>query len=201
MAKDKRERFYKWTVVIYPGDSAPENYESIIKNWHIPCCLSPIHDQDVNGDETEKKKHQHLFIDFSPVKKSFDEVKEFTSILCGTIPQRVLNEKGLIRYFVHYDNPEKAQYSITDIKAFSGYEFTEFFNNSSDEDRLYTFIEQIIIDNRIYNIIDLVQYLSTQQQYDLLTFVRRHTYYTNAFLNGMYQKLNRSEFDKSNHDI
>ena len=59
--KDKRERFYKWTMIIYPGDSAPENYESIINNWHIPCCLSPIHDQDLNGDETEKKKHQHLY--------------------------------------------------------------------------------------------------------------------------------------------
>lgn len=194
--KDKRERYYKWTLVLYPGDSAPENYEHIISNWHIPCCLSPIHDQDLNGDETEKKKHQHLFIDFTPVKKSFEEVKEFTSILCGTIPQRVQNEKGLIRYFVHYDNPEKALYNITDIKSFSGYEYLDYFNNSADEDRLYSSIEQVIIENRIYNLIDLVQFLAAEQMYDLISFIRRHTFYTTAFLDGMYQKITRNDYNE-----
>lgn len=198
--KDKRQRFYKWTFVIYPGDSAPDNYKEIISNWHIPCCLSPIHDSDMNGDESEKKTHQHGFIDFSPVKKSYDEVLEFLAPLNGTVPQRVQSEKGLIRYFVHYDNPEKHQYQICDILSFSGYEYADFFNNDSDEERCCQKLENFIFENKISNLIILNQYLAINQEYDLLKYVRRHTYYATSYMKAMKELVSSGYFEEKKGD-
>lgn len=203
MSSDKRQRYYKWTFVIYPGDSAPENWKDIISNWHIPCCCSPIHDKDLNGDDTEKKKHIHIFIDFTPIKKSYDDVVELIKDLNGTIPQRVQNEKGLIRYFVHFDNPEKHQYCINDLISFSGYEYIEYFNNSSDDDKQFQFIESYIIDNKIYNLLSLIQSLRNDNLFDTITFIRRHTFYTKCLLDSMYQLLRYIKFEekKEENDI
>lgn len=203
MSKDIRQRYYKWTFVIYPEDSAPENWKDIISNWHIPCCCSPIHDKDLNGDDTEKKKHIHIFLDFTPIKKSYEDVVDLIKNLNGTIPQRVQNEKGLIRYFVHFDNPEKHQYNIKDLISISGYEYIVFFNNSNDEDRQFQFIESYITEHKICNLIILIQSLRDDNQFDTIAFIRRHTFYVKCMLDSMYQLLryDRQEEVKVEKDI
>ena len=49
--------------------------------------------------------------------KSFEQIKEITEELNCPIPQQVANFQGMIRYFVHRDNADKAQYSIEDIRV------------------------------------------------------------------------------------
>ena len=58
MSKPSRSNL--WVCVVYPDDSLPENYRSIIDSWHLPVLLSPVHDADKNADESEKKKHMHI---------------------------------------------------------------------------------------------------------------------------------------------
>ena len=91
-------RARSWAFVVYPDDSLPSNYMEIIESWHIPCLISPIHDRDLNADETEKKKHRHILLCFDGMK-SYNQIKDYTEQLKGTIPIIVENTNGMIRYF------------------------------------------------------------------------------------------------------
>ena len=114
------ERYRDWTCVVYP-DSAPDNWIDILNKEHLCFGISPLHDQDLNGDETEKKSHWHLYLKFSGVK-TYDQVCNIIRDLCCTIPKPVHNPVGLVRYFVHIDNPDKHQYLIEDIKCYGGFD-------------------------------------------------------------------------------
>lgn len=186
------ERSNLWCCVIYPGDSAPDNYMSIIDGWHIPVLLSPIHDKDLNADDTEKKIHQHLLIYFSSLK-SYNQVIKYTDQLNGTIPIIVHDCNAMIRYFIHKDNPEKYPYDINDLIPFSGFDYQKAFTNYTSEELIYETIEKHIYENKIYNFAGLVQYLKENHLKYELSFLRKHTVYFNALLNGQYQKYCKKE--------
>lgn len=157
---DSQGRSNIWAFIIYP-DSWPTDYKEIIASWHIPCCLSPLHDADKNGDETEKKPHRHILINFgSGKKKSFDQLLiNYCTSLHGSFPIAIDSERGMIRYFVHIDNPEKAQYEIENIECFSGYDCSEFFKPSASlANSIMNDIKKFIIDNEISEFRDLQVY-------------------------------------------
>lgn len=134
MAGNARTR--NWTAVFYP-ESCPENWRDIITNWHARAYVSPLHDQDKNpdaegGGDAIKKAHYHLVVCYDG-PKSFEQVKENTDELNGTIPQRVDSLRGMIRYLVHMDNPEKAQYSKADISLFNGADLDVMFAPSPSQ--------------------------------------------------------------------
>lgn len=115
--KDGRTR--NWTFIVYP-DSAPEKWRGIIDAEHIQWIESPKHEGELNPDnETEKKPHWHVLLLFEG-KKSFEQVREISDKLNATVPQICKNAKGLVRYFAHMDNPEKKQYSVSDIVGHGG---------------------------------------------------------------------------------
>lgn len=126
---DTRQRW--WTFVGYPGDSLPDNFTEILNGeMHLCFCQSPVHDKDLNGDETEKKDHIHFVVYFDG-KKSFEQVKEITDRLHCPIPKPVLNPRGMVRYLIHIDNPEKAQYREEEILCYGGFSIEEFFKKSN----------------------------------------------------------------------
>lgn len=178
-----------WICVIYP-DSMPDNSFEIIQNWHIPCALSPLHDKDRNGDNTEKKKHYHLMLDFgSGQNKSYDQVRSFTDQLNGTIPIICHNRAAMIRYFVHIDNPEKKQYKKEDIICFSGFDIKDSFSSFTNDSLIYDHIENIIYENTICNYAYLVKYLRDNNLIYELDFLRRHSNHINYILNGYFQLI------------
>lgn len=152
---DSRTR--SWTFVLYE-DSAPENWSEIIDDMHIEWIESPWHDKDINADGEPKKKHKHLLLLFQG-KKSYEQIKEITDMLNQPIPQRCHNAKAMVRYMAHLDNPEKAQYSVSDIKAHGGVDLAEMLRPSSSE--RYTLIGDMISyirDNNVIEFQDLMDY-------------------------------------------
>jgi len=118
-SKTKDGRARNWTFIVYP-ESAPANWRSVLDNARVQWIESPLHEGEINPDnETEKKAHWHVLLLF-PGHKSFEQIKEFTNQLNSTIPQVCSNAKGLVRYMAHLDNPEKKQYSTTDIIGHNG---------------------------------------------------------------------------------
>lgn len=187
-----KKRSNLWICVIYP-DSLPDDFMSIIQGWHIPCALSPLHNKDLNGDMTEKKKHYHLMLDFgSGQNKSFDQVKSFTDQLNGTIPIICHNRAAMLRYFIHLDNPEKRQYDKKDIQLFSGFEYLQAFESYTNDSLIYDTIENIIYTNMIYNYAYLVQYLRKHNYNNELDFLRRHSNHINYILNGYFQLIQKN---------
>ena len=52
-----------WGAVVYP-ESAPEDWEEILKLKGISWARSPLHDSDINPTGEPKKAHYHIIISF-----------------------------------------------------------------------------------------------------------------------------------------
>lgn len=137
---NKEQRTRNWTFVLYE-DSAPENWRDILDEQFLEWVESPWHDKDVNADGEPKKKHKHILLMFGGVK-SYEQVKEITDKLNAPIPQRCHNAKAMVRYMAHLDNPEKAQYDVSEIVPHGGVDLAELLRPSSSE--RYTLIKEMI---------------------------------------------------------
>lgn len=148
MAK-KDERCRNWTAIGYP-ESLPENYREILADeLNLQWMESPLHDKDTNPDCTPKKPHIHFLFSFEG-NKSYDQVKEICEQIHLTIPQKVGSAQGLVRYFIHKDNPEKWQYKVKDIYIHGNFDISDYFKPSQSQiiDELRD-IQQFIRDNFI----------------------------------------------------
>lgn len=150
------DRYRDWTACVYP-DSAPADWIDYLKKQHLCFGVSPLHDSDLNGDDTEKKPHYHLYLKYQGLK-SYDQVCDDIRYLCCTIPHNVKNPVGLVRYFVHLDNPEKHQYQVEDIICHGGFDklVDEAFKlGITDANEIMSEIQDWITDNQICEYEDL----------------------------------------------
>jgi hypothetical protein len=154
---NKETRTRTWTFILYP-ESMPQNWSEFIDDMHIEWVLSPLHDKDKNATGEIKKAHYHVLLVFGGVK-AYEQVKELTDKVNAPIPERCHNAKAMVRYMAHLDNPDKAQYSIADIKAHGGIDLAELLRPSSSE--RYTIINEMILyvhDNNITEFQDLMDF-------------------------------------------
>lgn len=154
---DKDTRTRVWTFVIYP-DSVPKNWRDILDDFHVQWAESPLHDKDLTATGEPKKPHIHVVIAF-PQVKSYEQVKAITDALNAPIPQRTHDLHALVRYFAHIDNPEKAQYSVSDILGHGGLDVGECLRPSGSE--RYSLIQDMIRyikSNQITEYQDLMDY-------------------------------------------
>ena len=133
MAKDSRYR--QWAFIVYP-ESAPADWVDILESNHLPWYQSPLHDQDTNPTGEPKKAHWHVILQFIG-KQSYEAVKLITDSVSGSRPEPVKDLRGYLRYFAHLDNPEKAQYSVNDIKVHGGADLSYLTTPSAAERRQY----------------------------------------------------------------
>lgn len=180
------KRSSKWTFICYP-DSAPENWKEIIKSYRIPTAISPLHDRDLNPTGEEKKPHWHIFIEFESLK-SFDQVKEITEQLNATIPQVVQSPVGMIRYFIHKDNPEKYQYDWSEIEVFCGFDIEKYDSYTDAEiDRIIADLTQFIDNEGITEYADLIAYArdpNNGHYEDWYRTIRKNTIFFNAYISS-----------------
>lgn len=182
--KDTRTR--NWTVVLYP-ESAPENWREILDDLHIEWIESPLHDSDLNATGEKKKAHWHILMLFGGVK-SYEQVKEITDSLNAPRPERCHNAKAMVRYMAHLDNPDKAQYSISDIVAHGGVDLAEMLRPSSSE--RYSLIKEMILYTRSAGITefqDLLDYAADERFDDWFPLLCDNS----AFVIGQYIKSQR----------
>lgn len=182
--KDSRTR--NWTFVLYE-ESAPDVWKDILDEEHIEWIESPWHDKDVNADGEPKKKHKHILLMFGGVK-SYEQVKEITDKLGQPIPQRTHNAKAMVRYMAHMDNPEKAQYSPSEIIAHGGVDLAELLRPSSSE--RYTLIKEMIDYIRSAGVVefqDLMDYAAAEHFDDWFPLLCD----SSAYVVGQYIKSQR----------
>lgn len=104
-----KARTRNWTFVVYP-ESVSSNWRDVLDEEHIQWVESPLHDKDTNADGEIKKAHIHVLVMYDGVK-SYNQILEITNKINASVPQKCGSAKGLVRYMVHMDNPEKYQYS------------------------------------------------------------------------------------------
>lgn len=130
--KQNGERHKVWTLIFYP-DSAPAEWRDLLAEKHLKVWVSPIHDRDewTEADErkdkahkagTRKKSHYHLIVQYEVQEDRAGFLDDFAEL---NGPQNVKVVKSLIsmvRYLVHADDPDKAQYDKADVLTFGGAE-------------------------------------------------------------------------------
>lgn len=154
---NKTARTRNWNIIVYP-DSAPANWREYIDDLHIEWIESPLHDADLNATGEHKKPHWHVLLMFGGMK-TYEQVCEVIAPLKCPVPQKCLSAKGSVRYMAHLDNPEKHQYSISEIKSHGGVDLNDMLKPSATE--RYGMIREMcdfVRDNGIMEFQDLMDY-------------------------------------------
>jgi len=155
-------RTRSWTFVLYP-ESAPNNWRTIIDEEYIQWVESPLHDKDVDENGNLKKSHLHILLIYESVK-NYEQVKEITEKLNATVPQKCHGAKGLVRYMIHMDNPEKFQYDKSKIVGHGGVDVAELLKpTATDRYILIAEMMDFVRDNNICQMNELIYYARTER--------------------------------------
>lgn len=152
------QRFRNFATVVYPdSEHTPDDWISILEELKVPILISPFHEFDVNPTGECKKPHYHVIVCFEG-KKSPDQVKELFALVGGVGLEIVNSIRGYARYLCHLDNPEKYQYSPSDVRQLSGIDYFDIIGLPTDK---YTAIGEMIDFcqmERIYSYAELLTY-------------------------------------------
>lgn len=167
-----------WSFIVYPDSCIPDFENYLID---LGCCfaVSPLHDKDKNATGEDKKPHYHVIIQFEG-PTTYKNVLDNVCIPIGaTIPKKVLSLRAYYRYLAHLDNPEKYQYSVSDIKCYGGFHCDL---TSSEITNLKALIIEDIENNCITEYRELCSYYLKQGDFDRFDIVSNHTYFFNQYL-------------------
>lgn len=182
-------RTRNFATVIYSEDSLTRLAES-----KLPCFVSPLHCDDINADGEHKKPHYHVLINYDSVKtisQAREDISEFGGVGC----EYVKSNRAYARYLCHLDNPEKAQYSVDEVRTFGGLDYISLIQSESDVFQLLDEITCYIMDNDIIYLIPLLRYCRDTRP-DWYRTIQTHTYYINQLL-----KSNAYYLDKTSRGL
>lgn len=170
-----------WAFVLYP-ESAPKNWVEILRSRGVVCAISPLHDKDKNPDGTLKKAHYHVLCVWQgPTSSSV--VNKLTQDLNQPNPIALESCKGYYRYLTHRDNPEKFQYSESDIQKLNGFSISDFVEMTRSEvSKCRREILGLIQANSIDEYCVLIDFLmmhGTDEQFEVAS---NSTIFLNAYL-------------------
>ena len=176
-----------WAFVLYP-ESAPANWLELLQQTGLQCAISPLHDKDLNPDGEPKKAHYHIILLYSG-PTSFNVVRSLTSSLNQPIPQPLEQVRGYYRYFTHKDNPEKAQYSESDIQTVNGFNISDFVElTRSEVNAIILKLQQIIREGDITEYCDLLDLLSDSQMNTEFEVASTHTILFDRYITSRRHK-------------
>jgi len=173
-----------WAAIIYP-DSLPNNWIDILQKTGLLIAVSPLHDKDINADETEKKPHYHVIFCYSG-PTSFNVVKRITDEVNGTIPIPLENIRGYYRYFTHEDNPEKTQYDKKDIMHINGFNITDFVELTKSEiSKIKREIRALIYEHCFTEYSDLMLFLDDEGNAERIHVAENNTMHFATLLHSL----------------
>lgn len=176
MKKDlKNIKGRTWAFIIYP-ESLPENWPEIIRNTGLPMALSPLHNMDLNPTGEEKKPHYHVITYYENPTTANNVYENVCKKLNATVPQKLESMRGMYRYHIHLDNPEKYQYDDRDREFFNGFDVSTVSSlTATEEFKLLRELLQFIRDNRLTEYYDLLNQLIDNELFDLFEVACKKT--------------------------
>ena len=177
-----------WAFVVYP-ESLPTNWRDIITEIGVPMAVSPLHNQDIDPTGEKKKAHYHCIISYEE-PTTYKAVKEnVCDKLKGTIPIKLESVRGMYRYHIHLDNPEKYQYNDKDRIFFNGFDVAVINELTKTEVlKIKKELQHFIIDNKIEEYSDLLDLLLENECNDMYDVASSHTIFFNTYLTSRRNK-------------
>lgn len=185
---NSKDRAYNWASLLYP-ESCLSDLDSALQDLKVPCVLSPLHDKDICNDTGEfKKPHYHIILRYSSLKSQRQVKKDLESLgAVGAEPVRVL--RTYVRYLIHADDADKAQYNFSDLKVFNGFSVNKYFEEAViDTDSGFASLVNIILKNGFTEYCDLVTYC-LEYEAELLPSCRKCAYALTSFLRSLTFQL------------
>ena len=111
------------------------------------------------------------------------ELIDYIEPFCGTkSAEYVKSLRGYVRYLIHLDNPEKAQYSPSEIVALNGADLGDLLKlNQFDKYRLIGEIMYFCEENEIKEFSTLTKYAASSRE-DWMPIIVERAYFVNQFL-------------------
>ena len=110
-----------WAFVMYP-DSMPIDWYERLEMTGLPFAISPLHDKDLDPTGEEKKPHYHVICYYENTTTLKNVKENVCSLVNGTLPIKLESLKGMYRYHIHLDNPEKYQYNDSERIFINGFD-------------------------------------------------------------------------------
>lgn len=179
--KNLPQRSYNWTTLLYP-ESCVSDIISALQDLKVPCALSPLHDQDICNDTGElKKPHFHLVLHYTSLK-SQRQVKEDLEPLGAVGAEQIRSLRTYVRYLIHADDTDKAQYNLQELKVFNGFSVDKYFDEEAvGTDAGFAALVKIAIDNGYTDYCDLVTHC-LECDAELIPSCRKCAYALTSFL-------------------
>lgn len=193
--KSRNVKKRNWAFVLYP-ESAPEDWFERLQKKGLQGAISPLHDKDLNADGEPKKAHYHVIVTYSG-PTSFNVVKSLCDELNCPIPQPLEQIRGYYRYLTHKDNPEKAQYSDSDIQLLNGFDIRDYVELTATEAaKIKIKLCQFIDEGGINEYYDLINLLRDSDMFDEFDVASRNTLFFNTYITSRRNKLRMKSDDE-----
>lgn len=167
--KSSTSRTRNFACVVYP-DSAPENWQEILSELHVPAFISPLHDKDINNSSGEPKKpHYHVMIMFEGVKTK-DQAFDVFEAIGGAVDRSknhglevIQSQRGYARYLCHLDNPEKYQYPQEMVRQLCGADYSTTIGLVTDKYKAIGEMIDYCELNDVYSFSELLRYARSER--------------------------------------
>lgn len=185
-----------WAFVMYP-ESMPANWFDILEKTGLPFAISPLHDKDVDPTGESKKPHYHVICQYTNTTTAKNVKENVCDKVNGTIPIKLESIKGMYRYHLHLDNPEKYQYDDRDRIFINGFDVSNVNALTQTEvQKIMKDLTSLIIDNEIYEYADLLDLLLQNDLNNMFVVASSHTIYFSTFINSRRNKAKAREKEK-----
>jgi len=176
-----------WATVAYP-ESLPKDWLEKLQETGLQIAISPLHDKDIDPTGEVKKPHYHIILNYEG-PTTYNHVKELCDSLKMTIPIKLESLRGMYRYHIHIDNPDKYQYDDRDRILLGGFDPKSVNVLTATEiDKLTTDILAFIDDNNIIEYSDLLYIFRSNDMPDMLAVAKNHTILFNTYIKSKRHK-------------
>lgn len=178
-----------WAVVGYP-ESLPDNWIEELQNTGLEVAISPLHNMDYDPTGEIKKEHYHIILKYTG-PTTYNNVKKLCDKLNMTIPIKLESIRGMYRYHIHKDNPEKYQYDDRDRILLNGFDPKSVEALTKLEvDKIVREIFEYIRENNINEYSVLIDKLDKNDLINMLDVATNKTILLNTYITS---KRNRKK--------
>lgn len=170
-----------WLYIVYP-ESAPLDWIEQFKMTGIQFAVSPLHDKDVDITGNIKKPHWHVIVIFDG-PTTFITASSYKEITKGPYPKVCENLRGSYEYFIHKNDPDKVQYSASDIQEFNGFHLDL---SASDTLLIKKELAGIIISEDIKEYMEFDLFVRSFYDNDYYSVASNNTMYFNALIKSYH---------------
>lgn len=151
----KNERSLYWCLILYPNEdlSHKKALDFIIDNYSYAYIL---HDRDLLDNGELKKSHIHVVLKFINYRWR-NAIAEELGITPNYL-EKCRNLENALKYLIHFNNEEKCQYDLEEVKGDLKEKLANYINNTDKTES--------------EKVLDLLQYIGEQDFLTLHEFIR-----------------------------